>query len=196
MRIYRMLLLYGVLMMLSACAASHKSSVSGEVADTIVQVSGDSTVKRTETAEVAKDVVADSSRIVASATERGENEETITEHITETTDKEGHKTTTTDRTTTRRGSTEKQVSREEWRQYQEDQTKLMLSRLDIIANSRMNAYKNHWAKNDSVSQTKEREGAVSAQSFRDKVETVMQFLFFLCGIFAIWYFLYYKKHEK
>lgn len=198
MRIYKMLLICGVFVMLSACAASRKSmvSVSGEVADTIVQMTGDSTAKRMETAEVVKDAVADSSHVVASVTEKVENTETITEHITETADKDGNKTTTTDRTTQRHGSYDKQTSNEKWRKYQEVQTKLMLSRLDSIANSRMEAYMTHWAKNDSVNKVKKHDGVVGGQSFRESIEKLMWFLLFLCGIFAIWYLLNYRKHEK
>ena len=185
-------------LLLSSCAVSRKSmvSVSGEVADTIVQMTGDSTAKRMETAEVVKDVVADSSHVVASVKEKGENTETIMEHIIETTDKDGNKTTTTDRTTQRHGSYDKQTSNEEWRKYQEAQTKLMLSRLDSIANSRMEAYMTHWAKNDSVNKVKEHDGVVGGQSFRESIEKLMWFLLFLCGIFAIWYLLNYRKHEK
>lgn len=72
----------------------------------------------------------------------------------------------------------------------------MISRLDSIANSRRKNYMTHWAKNDSVSKVKEHDGVVGGQSFRESIENIMLFLLFLCGMFTIWYFIYYGKHEK
>lgn len=186
MRIYRILSMLVFVVMLSACAASRKTSVSvsGEVADSIRQELTDTAIKKVENTVASTIVVGDSSRVVTSATESGSNNELINERITETVDKDGNRTTTTDRTIQRSGKYDRQQSSEEMRRWQEIQTKLMLSKLDSIANSRYSKYDNHWAKNDSTTTDREK-NTKNITASNSPWQQMKSFVFVMIIIFII-----------
>lgn len=195
MRIYRFLLAVAVVLVMSACAASRKTAVStSETASDSVSVSAVDSVRRTAEKRASAAVIkSDSSFLNTSTREYGDNEEMITEHITETTDAAGNKTTTTDRTTHRKGSYDRQTDNQEWRHYQEEQTNLWLSRLDSMANSRFAAVGTHWQSKDSLNTSNEKNTKdIKAHSCRWWDGMIL----FLVLCFVAWYAWRYGQENK
>lgn len=158
MRICHFWLVVVTILMLSGCASSRKSQVniSRETSDSLVATVGDSVRKTAERRDSTSQVVSDSMRAVSSLTERGDNQETITEHITERVDAAGNKTTVTDRTTRRAATYDKQADHQEWQRRQTEQTSVWLSWLDSLADSRASLSQTHKAKQDSINKDQER----------------------------------------
>ncbi len=151
------LLLIGVMMMLAACASSRRavSDNHQEVKDSVKTEQTDSVHKQVTVGDSAAIKVSEDKHTSSSSTEAGEYEETIEENITETTDSSGNKQKTTQRTTHRKGSYDKQSSYEERLQMQQQEINQMQKTIDSLAVSSRNDVGTHWEATDSLSATEE-----------------------------------------
>lgn len=152
------LLLIGVMMMMLAACASSRRAVSDnhqEVKDSVKTEQTDSVHKQVTVGDSAVIKVSEDKHTSSSSTEAGEYEETIEENITETTDSSGNKQKTTQRTTHRKGSYDKQSSYEERLQMQQQEINQMQKTIDSLAVSSRNDVGTHWEATDSLSATEE-----------------------------------------
>lgn len=152
------LLLIGVMMMMLAACASSRRAVSDnhqEVKDSVKTEQTDSVHKQVTVDDSAAIKVSEDKHTSSSSTEAGEYEETIKENITETTDSSGNKQKTTQRTTHRKGSYDKQSSYEERLQMQQQEINQMQKTIDSLAVSSRNDVGTHWEATDSLSATEE-----------------------------------------
>ena len=100
--------------------------------------------------------VTDENHTSGTMTDKGSNEETITERVTESTDAQGNKTTTTDRTVHRKGDYERNATYEARLKHQEEIMTRMQHVIDsLVLSNRLNAG-THWAKKDSTNVVKEK----------------------------------------
>lgn len=156
------LLLIGVMMMMLAACASSRRAVSDnhqEVKDSVKTDQTDSVHKQVTVGDSAAIKVSEDKHTSSSSTEAGEYEETIEENITETTDSSGNKQKTTQRTTHRKGSYDKQSSYEERLQMQQQEINQMQKTIDSLSVSSRNDVGTHWAATDSLSDTQEKNTA-------------------------------------
>lgn len=174
------------LLLLVACASSRKtiSNVSSETMDSLSLSTFDS-LKHSEVRQGSISAnKSDSSSVKQSVHESGSDEEFITEHITETIDASGTKTTTIDRTSKRTGNYNRQTDTDMLRKYQEVQLAKFIDSLDSMANSRANAYKAHWNKNDSLKNEKDKNTSdIKPSSILDRCRTILVLIVILCVLF-------------
>ena len=142
---------------LMSCAASKRveHGSSEQRRDSVVVVVKDSVAKseaRTDSSDV---IVKDESHTTGTMTDKGSNEETITERVTESIDANGNKTTTTDRTIHRKGDYERNATYEAQLKHQEDIISLMQHTIDSLMLHNKLDVGTHWAKKDSSNVTKE-----------------------------------------
>ncbi len=144
-------------MMLIGCAASRKvEQVSSEQQrDSVVAIVKDSVIKSETRADSSAVIVNDEHHSSGTMTDKGSNEETITERVTESTDANGNKTTTTDRTIHRKGDYERNATYEAQLKHQEEVISRMQHTIDSLASSNSIDVGTHWAKKDSSNVTKE-----------------------------------------
>lgn len=196
MKICRTFLMLVFLTMLSACASSRKTTtgVSEVTRDNASSVARDSSTAAKMDAGMTLGVAVDSMAFSTSTKEQGNDEEMITEYVTEQVDASGNKTTTTDRTIKRKGSYDKQTDTRAEQRYREEQMAIYLSWLDSIVHSHAFTFQTHWAQNDSVSQQKD----VNTKDTRTTSSWWKRAFYFLvvavCVYFIIW--LDNKKHKK
>lgn len=158
MKIYKVIWVLIAFTLLSACATSRKTAVgiSKKVRDSVTVAAYDTTASVRKDLNVVSVAVSDSSHVFTSTMENGDNEETITERIVESQDSSGNKTTTTDRTIKRKNSFSKQADTQMLQQHKEEQTALLLSYMDSVANHYFDSYRTHWMQNDSTNIVKEK----------------------------------------
>ena len=142
---------------LMSCAASKRveHGSSEQRRDSVVVVVKDSVAKseaRTDSSDV---IVKDESHTTGTMTDKGSNEETITERVTENIDANGNKTTTTDRTIHRKGDYERNATYEAQLKHQEEIISRMQHTIDSLASSNSLNVGTHWTKKDSSNVTKE-----------------------------------------
>ena len=145
-------------MMLIGCAASRKvEQVSSEQQrDSVVAIVKDSVIKSETRADSSAVIVNDEHHSSGTMTDKGSNEETITERVTESTDANGNKTTTTDRTIHRKGDYERNATYEAQLKHQEEVISRMQHTIDSLASSNSIDVGTHWAKKDSMNVVKEK----------------------------------------
>ena len=155
--IIQLLLIAVVTMMLAACASSRRavSDNHQEVKDSVSAIQQDSVHQQVMVNDSVAIKVSEDKHTSSSSTEAGEYEETIQEQITETTDSSGNKQKTTQRTTHRKGSYDKQSSYEERLQMQQQEINQMQKTIDSLAVSSRNDVGTHWEATDSLSATEE-----------------------------------------
>lgn len=144
-------------MLLMGCAASRKveQGSSEQRRDSVVSIVMDSVAKSETTTDSTSIFVKDESHATGTMTDKGSNEETITERVIESVDASGNKTTTTDRTIHRKGDYERNATYEEQLRHQEKTISQMQHTIDSLAlNSRLDVG-THWAKKDSTNVQKE-----------------------------------------
>ena len=159
--IIQLLLIAVVTMMLAACASSRRavSDNHQEVKDSVKTEQTDSVHQQVMVNDSVAVKVSADKHTSSSSTETGEYEETIQEQITETTDSSGNKQTTTNRTTHRKGSYNKQSSYDERLQMQQQEINQMQKTIDSLAVSSRNDVGTHWEATDSLSDTQEKNTA-------------------------------------
>ena len=140
-----------------SCAASKRvEQVSSEQQrDSVAVIVKDSVAKSETRADSSAVIVNDEHHASGTMTDKGSNEETITERVTESVDTNGNKTTTTDRTIHRKGEYERNATYEAQLKHQEEIISQMQHTIDSLASSNNLNVGTHWAKKDSSNVEKE-----------------------------------------
>lgn len=143
---------------LASCAASRKveQGSSEQRRDSTVAIVKDSVAKSETRTDSSVVTVTDENHTFGSMTDKGSNEETITERVTESTDAQGNKTTTTDRTIHRKGDYERNASFEARIKHQEEIISRMQHTIDSLVLSNKLNVGTHGAKKDSTNVVKEK----------------------------------------
>ena len=151
-----MLWLLAVITLMS-CAASRRveQRSSEQRRDSVVAIVKDSVVKSETTSDSSAVIVNDEHHASGAMTDKGSNEETITERVTESVDALGNKTIITDRTIQRKGDYERNTTYEAKLKHQEEMITLMQHTIDSLALSNNLNVTTHWAKKDSMNVVKE-----------------------------------------
>ena len=144
--------------MFASCAASKKveQGISEQRRDSTVAIVKDSVTKSETRTDSSAVTVTDENHTFGSMTEKESNEETITERVTESTDAQGNKTTTTDRTIHRKGDYERNATYEARLKRQEEIISRMQHTIDSLVLSNKLDVGIHWAKKDSTNVVKEK----------------------------------------
>ena len=153
------LLLIAVAMMMFAACASSRRVVSGnhhETKDSVGTELQDSVHKQVAVSDNADRKIIEDKQASATSSESGEYEETIQEHITETTDSSGNRQKTTQRTTHRKGSHNNQSSYEERLQRQQQEIARMQKIIDSLSVRTRSDMGTHWEVTDNLSDTPEK----------------------------------------
>lgn len=144
--------------MFASCASSRKVEKwsSEQRCDSVIAIVKDSVVKSETSMDSTVSAATTEQLTTGSMTDKGSNEETITERVTESTDAQGNKTTTTDRTIHRKGDYERNASFEARIKHQEEIISRMQHTIDSLVLSNRQDVGTHWAKKDSTNVTKEK----------------------------------------
>lgn len=142
----------------ASCAASRKveQGSSEQRRDSTVTTVKDSVAKSELRTDSSAVTVTDENHTSGTMTDKGSNEETITERVTESTDAHGNKTTTTDRTIHRKGDYERNATYEARLKHQEETISRMQHTIDSLVLSNKLNVGTHWAKKDSTNVVKEK----------------------------------------
>ena len=137
---------------LMSCAATKRveQGSSEQRRDSVVAVVKDSVIKSETRADSSAVIVNDEHHSSGTITDKGSNEETITERVTESVDTNGNKTTTTDRTIHRKGEYERNATYEAQLKHQEEIISLMQHTIDSLVLSNNLNVGTHWEKKDST----------------------------------------------
>ena len=143
---------------LMGCAASRKTATGSheERGDSTVAAVTDSVRKSDVKTDSTVQLTTDESHASGTMSEKGRGEETITERVTESTDAQGNKTTTTDRTIHRKGDYERNATYEARLKHQEEIISRMQHTIDSLVLSNKLNVGTHWAKKDSTNVVKEK----------------------------------------
>lgn len=144
--------------MLFSCATSRKveQGSSEQRRDSTVAIVKDSVTKSETRTDSSAVTVTDENHTFGSMTDKGSSEETVTERVTESTDAQGNKTTTTERTIHRKGDYERNATYEARLKHQEEIISRMQHTIDSLASSNSLNMGTHWAKKDSTNVVKEK----------------------------------------
>lgn len=142
---------------LMGCAATRRveQGSSEQRRDSVVSVVKDSVAKSETRVDSGAVIINDEHHTSGTMTDKGSNEETITERVTESVDTNGNKTTTTDRTIHRKGDYERNATYEAQLKHQEEIISRMQHTIDSLASSNSIDVGTHWAKKDSTNVVKE-----------------------------------------
>lgn len=151
-----MLWLLAVTTLISCAASKRVEQVSSEQhRDSVVGIVKDSVIKSETRMDSSAVIVNDEHHTSGTMTDKGSNEETIIERVTESVDASGNKTTTTDRTIHRKGEYERNATYEAQLKHQEEIISQMQHTIDSLASSNSLNAGTHWAKKDSSNVEKE-----------------------------------------
>lgn len=156
--IIHLLLIVVAMMMLAACTTSRRvvSDNHQEVKDSVRTEQTDSVHKQVAASDSAARKLIEDKQITATSSESGEYEETIQEHIIESTDSSGNRQKTTNRTTHRKGSHNNQSSYEERLLRQQQEIAQMQKTIDSLSVRTRSDVGTHWEATDSLSDTPEK----------------------------------------
>ena len=151
-----MLWLLAVITLMS-CAATRRVEQRGseQRRDSVVSVVKDSVAKSEKRVDSDAVIINDEHHTSGTMTDKGSNEETITERVTESVDTNGNKTTTTDRTIHRKGDYERNATYEAQLKHQEEIISRMQHTIDSLVLSNKLNVDTHLAKKDSTNVVKE-----------------------------------------
>ena len=157
-RIKSVMLWFMAVITLMSCAASKRveHGSSEQRRDSVVVVVKDSVAKSETRVDSSTAIVKDEYHSSGTMTDKGSNEETITERVTESVDTNGNKTTTTDRTIHRKGDYERNATYEAQLKHQEEIISRMQHTIDSLVLSNKLNVGIHWAKKDSTNVVKEK----------------------------------------
>ena len=145
-----MLWLLAIITLMSCAATRRVEQVSSEQRrDSVVAIVKDSVAKSETRADSSAVIVKDEHHSSGIMTDKGSNEETITERVTESVDTNGNKTTTTDRTIHRKGDYERNATYEARLNHQEEIISRMQHTIDSLALGNSLNVATHWTKKDS-----------------------------------------------
>ena len=181
--------LLAVIMFVS-CAASRKAEQgsSEQQRDSAVAIVKDSVVKSETSMDSTVSAATTEQLTTGTMTDKGSNEETIQERVTESTDAQGNKTTTTDRTVHRKGDYERSSTYEQRLERQERQMARMQHVIDSIKLSNSRDVGIHWEMKDSVNVVKDRNTKdIKAETTWNDFVNILKDMCF--GIISLWIFL-------
>ena len=190
-----LLLMMSVVTVLTGCASSRRVTDMShqEVKDSAGTEQTDSVRKTVVTSDSVRKSTQSEVQVSSSITEGDSLSETIHELITETTDAQGNKTTTTDRTIRRNYGSQKQSSSQSTAHHQQHEVEQMQQSVDSIALSNKSDVGTHWAINDSLSDRQEKNTEdMKRQSFIEKASQNAFALFVILVIVLI--LTSFKKH--
>lgn len=190
-----LLLMMSVVTVLTGCASSRRVTDMShqEVKDSAGTEQTDSVRKTVVTSDSVRKSTQSEVQVSSSITEGDSLSETIHELITETTDAQGNKTTTTDRTIRRNYGSQKQSSSQSTAHHQQHEVEQMQQSVDSIALSNKSDVSIHWAINDSLSDRQEKNTEdMKRQSFIEKASQNAFALFVILVIVLI--LTSFKKH--
>ena len=190
-----LLLMMSVVMVLTGCASSRRVTDMShqELKDSMRTEQTDSVRKTVVSSDSVQKSTQSTVQVSSSTTEGDSLSETIHELITETTDAQGNKTTTTDRTIQRNYGSQKQSSSQLTANHQRHEIKQMQQSVDSIALSDKRDVGTHWAINDSLSDRQEKNTEdVKRQSFIEKASKNAFALFVILVIVLV--LTSFKKH--
>ena len=190
-----LLLMMLVVMVLTGCASSRRVTDMShqEVKDSMRTEQTDSVRKTVVSSDSVQKSTQSTVQVSSSTTEGDSLSETIHELITETTDAQGNKTTTTDRTIRRNYGSQKQSSSQSTTNHQRHEIKQMQQSVDSFALSDKRDVGTHWAINDSLSDRQEKNTEdVKRQSFIEKASKNAFALFVILVIVLV--LTSFKKH--
>ena len=181
-----MLWLLAVITLMS-CAASKRveQGSSEQRRDSVVVVVKDSVAKSETRVDSSTAIVKDEYHSSGTMTDKGSNEETITERVTESVDTNGNKTTTTDRTIHRKGDYERNATYEAQLKHQEEIISQMQHKIDSLASSNSLNVGTHWAKKDSTNAVKEKNTKDIKPASTSKFVSIFLFWIVAIGIAII-----------
>lgn len=191
-----MLWLIAVITLMS-CAATRRveQGSSEQRRDSAVYIVKDSVIKSETRVDSSAVIVMDEHHSSGTITDKGSNEETITERVTESVDAKGNKTTTTDRTIHRKGDYERNATYEARLKHQEEIISRMQHIIDSMALSNRLIADTHWAKKDSTNVEKETNTKDIKPTSTSKLISI--FLFWIAFIgFVVWFHKNDIKHEQ
>ena len=146
-----MLWLIAVTTLMSCAASKRVEQVSSEQQrDSVVVIVKDSVAKSETRADSSAVIVNDEHHASGTMTDKGSNEETIIERVTESVDANGNKSTTTDRTIRRKGDYERNATYDAQLKHKEEMITQMQHTIDSMALSNRLSVDTHWAKKDSA----------------------------------------------
>ena len=156
--IIHLLLIAVAMMMFTACASSRRvvSDNHQETKDSVKTELQDSVHKQVAASDSAARKLIEDKQTTATSSESGEYEETIQEHITETTDSSGNRQKTINRTTHRKGSHSNQSSYDERLRMQQQEINRMQKIIDSLSVRTRSDVGTHWEATDSLSDTPEK----------------------------------------
>lgn len=190
-----MLWLIAVITLMS-CAASKRveQGSSEQRRDSVVVIIKDSVIKSETMEDSSAVIVKDEHHSSGTMTDKGSNEETITERVTESIDTNGNKTTTTDRIIQRKGDYERNATYDAQLKHQEEIISRMQHIIDSMALSNRMSEDTHWAKKDSTNVEKETNTKDVKTDSTSKLISI--FLFWIAFIgFVVWFHKNDIKHE-
>lgn len=190
-----LLLMMSVVMVLTGCASSRRvTDISHQEVKDSMRTEQTDSVRKTVVKSDSVQRSTQSTVQVSSSTAEGDSlSETIHELITETTDAQGNKTTTTDRTIRRNYGSQKQSSSQSTAHHQQHEVEQMQQSVDSIALSNKSDVSTHWAINDSLSDRQEKNTEdMKRQSFIEKASKNAFALFVILVIVLI--LTSFKKH--
>lgn len=181
---------------LMGCAASRKTSTGSheERGDSTVAAFMDSVRKSDVKTDSTVHLTTDESHASGTITDKGSNEETITERVTESVDTNGNKTITTDRTIHRKGDYERNATYEARLKHQEEIMMRMQHTIDSLVLSNKLNVGTHWAKKDSTNVVKEKNTKDIKPDLTTKIIAIF-LLWIVFIVFVVWFHKNDIKHE-
>ena len=178
-----MLWLLAVITLMS-CAATRRveHGISEQRRDSTVAIVKDSVTKSETRTDSSAVTVTDESHASGTMTDKWSNEETITERVTESTDTQGNKTTTTDRTIHRKGDYERNATYEARLKHQEEIMTRIQHTIDSLVLSNKLNIGTHLAKKDSTNVVKETDTKDIKQASTSKLISLFLFWIAVVGI--------------
>ena len=185
--IIHLLLIAVAMMMFTACASSRRvvSDYRQEVKDSVRTELQDSVHKQVAASDSAARKLIEDKQTTATSSESGEYEETIQEHITETTDSSGNRQKTTQRTTHRKGSHSNQSSYDERLRMQQQEINRMQKTIDSLSVRTRSDVGTHWEATDSLSDTQEKNTTETRKAAWQKKARQNSFALFLILVIVL-----------
>ena len=188
-----MLWLLPVITLMSCVASKRVEQMSSEQRrDSVVALVKNSVVKSDTSTDSSAVIVKDEYHSSGTMTDKGSNEETITERVTESMDALGNKTIITDRTIQRKGDYERNTTYEAKLKHQEEMITLMQHTIDSLALSNRLNVATYWAKKDSMNVVKEKSTKDINPASTSKFNSIGLFWIVVMGGIA---FLYNKRQK-
>ena len=179
---------------LMSCAATRRVEQwsSEQRRDSVVAIVKDSVMKSETTLDSSVVTVTDEHNSYGTMTDKGSNEETIIERVTESMDALGRKTVITDRTIHRKGNYEHNATYESQLKHQEEMITLMQHTIDSLALSNRLNVATYWAKKDSMNMVNEKGTKDINPASTSKFNSIGLFWIVVMGVIA---FLYDKRQK-